>query len=97
MCDVCGVANMGCDRPEEKPPVNSLVKPSVFYFGSQNVGHRPINKGLLYMDSRDKVARVNDHFEGLVVLDWQDTGKQSQCSEKHFRRRFYLYGNGHSV
>lgn len=69
----------------------------VFLFGAQNVGNKPIRKGLLYMDCRDKVARVNDCFEGMVVLDWQASGKQSQCSEKRFRRRFYLYGNGHLV
>jgi hypothetical protein len=69
---------------------------TAFLFGSQNVGNRPIRKGLFYMDSRDKIARVNDHFEGIVVLDWQNSGKQSQCTEQRFRRRFYLYGNGHA-
>jgi hypothetical protein len=67
----------------------------IFLFGGQNVGRRPIKLGLLYQDSRDKIARVFDVVEGSVVLDWLDSGKQSQCSDKNFRRRFYLYGNGH--
>jgi hypothetical protein len=67
----------------------------IFLFGAQNVGNRPIRKGLLYEDCRGKVARVSDGFEGIVILDWLDSGKQSQCSEQRFRRRFYLVGNGH--
>ncbi len=68
----------------------------IFRFGSETVRTTDrIRKGLLYKDGRDKVCKVNDYFEGIVILDWQDTGKQSQCSEQLFCRRFYLYGNGH--
>lgn len=54
-----------------------------------------IKKGLLYQDGRDRIARVHDYFEGIVILDWLDTGNQSQCKEQQFCKRFSLYGNGH--
>jgi len=68
----------------------------VFRFGAQKVGNTSrIKKGLLYQDQRSKEARVHDYFEGIVILDWLDTGKQSQCKEQQFCKRFSLYGNGH--
>jgi len=68
----------------------------IFQFGSETVGTPArIKKGLMYKDGRDQVCKVNDCFEGIVVLDWLNTGNQSQCSEQRFCRRFYLYGNGH--
>jgi hypothetical protein len=68
----------------------------IFRFGGYTVGNTSrIKKGLLYKDQRDKVARVHDYFEGIVILDWLDTGKQSQCKEQQFCKRFCMYGNGH--
>lgn len=54
-----------------------------------------IKKGLLYQDGRDRIARVHDYFDGIVILDWLDTGNQSQCKEQQFCKRFSLYGKGH--
>ena len=69
----------------------------VFLFGVQRVRTTEnIKRGLLYEDERGKIAKVHDAFEGIVVLDWLDSGKQSQCKEQQFCKRFSLYGNGHS-
>ena len=69
----------------------------IFYFGSEKVRSAArIKKCLLYQDERGKEARVHDYFDGIVILDWLDTGKRSQCKERQFCKRFSLYGNGHS-
>jgi len=87
------------DRPDEccgECAVDPLVKP--FLFGAERVrSTNRIKKGLLYQDERGKIAKVNDYFEGIVVLDWKGSGKQSLCLEQQFCKRFSLYGNGHSV
>ena len=69
---------------------------NVFLYGAQRVRSADrIKKGLLYEDDRGKIAKVDDWFGGIVVLDWVDTGRQSQCKEQQFCKRFSLYGNGH--
>lgn len=68
----------------------------IFRLGADKVGNTSrIKKGLMYLDNRDRVAKVHDYFDGIVVLDWLDTGNQSQCKEQQFCKRFSLYGNGH--
>jgi len=68
----------------------------IFRFGAEKVGVTSmIKKGMMYVDGRNKVATVHDYFDGIVILDWLDTGNQSQCTEQQFCKRFSLYGNGH--
>ena len=68
----------------------------VFQFGSEGIKNYPLQKGLLYLErTRDKVARIHDAFDGIVILDWLDSNNQSQCTERSFRKRFTIYGNGH--
>jgi len=70
----------------------------VFRFGAERVRTTAgIKRGLSYQDERDRVAKAHDCFDGIVILDWQDSGKQSQCSIRQFLKRFSYHGNGHSV
>lgn len=68
----------------------------IFRFGADRVRYPfKIRKGLMYEDERGKVATVSDYFEGIVILVWLDSGKQSQCKVQQFCKRFSLYGSGH--
>ena len=48
-----------------------------------------INKGQsYYYRNTGKICKVMDYFDGIVVLSWQKSGWESQCTEKNFLSSF---------